>query len=378
MTALLCVLLPSGCSDGNSPSIAFAPGNSKPNPLTVPDTIDATGTKDVTTDLNAYLASVPDGSVIEFPAGAKYRVEGTVLLRDRRDLTIDGNDALIFATTDGSDVIPPPGGGIAANWPRNRHHIEIKGSSGIVIRDLNVRGANPNAGMREEAYVSALEAQHAFSITGGAADIELDHVRATDVYGDFVYVGGGHGQEWNRNIHIHDSHFERNGRQGIAVTRGQGVLVERNYIGDTRRATFDLEPSSLNGGALEVVIRDNEIGPGRLAFLAARGVGPNISFTVENNILHRGMGTTVKTGHQYRRGPIRIVGNISDYEIGSSSPALEFHRVDGVVVRDNYQAIQGWRDQTFVMACESTGVDIRDNEVPGAGRDSEVLDTCRN
>jgi hypothetical protein len=264
------------------------------------------------------------------------------------------------------------------DWPRQRIHVHISGGSGITIRNLNVRGANPNAGMREEAYVSALEAQHAFSINR-ATDIELDHVRATDVYGDFVYVGGGYGQEWNRNIHIHDSHFERNGRQGIAVTRGQGVLIERNYIGDTRRATFDFEPSSLDGGALEVVIRDNEIGPGRLAFLAAKGVGPNISFTVENNILHRGMGTTVRTGLnglQYRRGPIRIVGNISDYEIGSSSPAFEFHRVDGVVVRDNYQAIQGWRDQTFVLACESTAVVIRDNVVPGAGRESEVLDTC--
>jgi hypothetical protein len=229
--------------------------------------------------------------------------------------------------------------------------------------------------MDDRAYVSPLEAQHGFAIHG-ATDIELDHVSASDVYGDFVYVGADE-EVWSRDIHIHDSHFERNGRQGIAVTKGQGVLIERNYIGDTRRATFDLEPNAIGGGALDIVIRENEIGEGRLLFLAAGGVGRNVSFTVENNTLHRPMSIVVETFPGYRRGPIRVVGNTSDQGMGSPKPGgLEFERVDGLVIRDNYQPMQAWRDQAFVMVCESTGVDIRDNDVPGAGKESEVLKTC--
>jgi hypothetical protein len=253
--------------------------------------------------------------------------------------------------------------------------VEIRGGSGIVIRNLRVRGANPNAGVNPEAYVSALEAQHAFAIQG-AINIELDHVSASDVYGDFVYIGGDD-DEWSRDIHIHDSHFERNGRQGIAVTKGQGVLIERNYLGDTRRATFDLEPPGITGGALDVVIRDNEIGEGRLKFVAAAGRGRNVSFSIENNTLHRPMTIVVETSPEYRRGPIRVVGNTSDQPIGSFRPGgLQFERVDGLVIRDNYQPMQEWRDQAFVMACESTAVDILDNDIPGAGRESEVRDTC--
>ena len=366
--ALGCTLFSTGCSDSKISSVAFAP--STPDPLRVPDTIDATGSRDVTRELNAYLASVPDGSVIQLPADATYRAEGTVVLRYRQNLTIEGNNALIFATTDGSGVPSR-----LRDWPRNRYHVEIRGGSGIVIRNLRVRGANPNAGISPEAYVSALEAQHGFAIHG-ARDIELDHVSASDVYGDFVYVGGDE-DVWSRDIHIHDSRFERNGRQGIAVTKGQGVLIERNYIGDTRRATFDLEPPGIRGGALEVVIRNNEIGQGRLKFLAAAGRGPNVSFTVENNTLHRPMTIVVETSPGHRRGPIRVVGNTSDQAIGSPKPGgLEFERVDGLVVRDNHQPMQEWRNQAFVMACESTAVDILDNNVPGASRQSEVRDAC--
>lgn len=183
------------------------------------------------------------------PAGARYRVEGAVVLRDRSNLTIQGNDALIFATTDGSGVPST-----LRDWPRNRYHVEIRGGSGIVIRNLKVRGANPHAGMDDRAYVEALEAQHAFAI------------------------------------------------------RGATIVVE--------------------------------------------------------------------TTPEYRRGPIRVVGNTSDWAAGSPRPVIEIQRVDGVVVRDNYQPVQEWRDQTFVEACESTAIDVRDNDVPGAARESKVLDTC--
>ena len=56
-----------------------------------------------------------------------------------------------------------------------------------------------------------------------------------------------------------------------AFTAARNVLVERNYIGDVRRATFDFEPMGNTAGVTDVVIRDNVIGRGRLLFVAAAG-----------------------------------------------------------------------------------------------------------
>ena len=48
-----------------------------------------------------FLAGVPDGSTIELRAGGRYRMEQTLVISGRRDLTIRGNGATFVATTPG-------------------------------------------------------------------------------------------------------------------------------------------------------------------------------------------------------------------------------------------------------------------------------------
>src|SRR5438067_7537181 len=91
----------------------------------VPATIDSTGTTDVTQKLVDFFASVPDGSTIAFPAGGKYRIEGTLPISNRHNLVFDGNGAEFIARTDGSGV--PPWNGKTTNWPRNRVHWLVDG-----------------------------------------------------------------------------------------------------------------------------------------------------------------------------------------------------------------------------------------------------------
>jgi hypothetical protein len=47
---------------------------------------------------------VPSGREISFRKGGRYRIEGTLFLRNRHNITIDGNGATVFATAPG----PPP------------------------------------------------------------------------------------------------------------------------------------------------------------------------------------------------------------------------------------------------------------------------------
>jgi parallel beta helix pectate lyase-like protein len=346
----------------------------------VPASIDPTGVRDVTAELQAFLDSVPDGSTIDFPAGARYRAEGGVVLENRRGLTLEGHGATILATTDGR-AVPKPAFVSGSRWPRNRRHLLFMGGGDIVVRDLAVKGAHPGGGVAEEAYVKELEAQHGLEFHG-VEGVELDRITVTDVYGDFVYLGANAGS-WTRNVRIHDSRFERNGRQGIAITAAENVVIEHNYIGNNRRATLDLEPNSEQGGARHIVLRENTIGPGRLFFLASRGRGNNVEdVTIEGNRLTRALNILVAAQPGHRRARFRIVNNIStdqrggppglfDY-MGTPPALMTFKRIDGLEVRGNTNALPAAPRMVGVRAVESCEVAIAGNDFSGALQEAEL------
>jgi hypothetical protein len=339
------------------------------------DDIDPTGARDVTEQLNAYLASRPVGAVVRFPAGARYRVEGVIQLIEKTNLTIEGNGALIFATTDGSKVIPPED--LKHLWPRQRSHLEIYGGSNIVIRDLAVRGANPNAGSADGAYVEALEGQHGFDIRG-VNGLLLEGVTATDTYGDLLYISGIPGTGWSRNVTVRDSHFERSGRQGIAITGGENVAILDTYIGEIGRTAIDLEPATAGGGARFVRFEGNTFGACRHLLMNSGGVGPNvenISF-IGNRLVGIGLKIRVRAADNSRRANYLILDNVSEIQLGLPIAAIRFAFVDGIEVRENYQAMSQNRDMTAVTACASTDALVRDNDFPGSIREFEASAVC--
>src|SRR5438128_9662108 len=129
----------SGGSDGKSSSTSTTTSTSKPPastpptvtrpPVTVPPgrivlvprSVDPTGRLDVTKPMQRFLASVRSGHIIRFRKGGRYRVEGTLFLRRRQRMTIDGNGATVFATTRGD---------------LDRAQWWITGGSRIVFRNL--------------------------------------------------------------------------------------------------------------------------------------------------------------------------------------------------------------------------------------------------
>jgi hypothetical protein len=289
----------------------------------VPASIDRTGRTDVHDTLKEFLAHVPNGSTVVFPARARYRVERTMRFRDRNDLTFEGNGATIFATTTGV---------------YDRSHVFFLRGRNITVRNLVVRGAHRNGGTSEGAYVPALEAQHGFRFEG-TQHVLLDGVTVTDVYGDFVYVGKDfETKEWSQHVVVRRSTFARNGRQGISVTAGRYVTIEQNHISETRRATIDLEPNTRSWGAEYIRITDNTIGPGRLFFLAAHGEGPVNNVTVSGNVL-RGhlLNIDVVAPAGTRRSDWVIVGNRSDKP--ARQRAIRLIGVDNVTIRDNKQHV---------------------------------------
>jgi hypothetical protein len=327
-------------------SVASAPAADGRDPVRIVKTraIDATGATDVTADLQALFDRTPDGGVVQLERDGDYRVEGTIVLRDRRDLVINGDGARIFATTTGE-----PG----------RSQIRILGGSGLEIRRLEIQGANPHAGLDERAYVAKLEWQHGISLEG-PTDVEIDRVNVHDTYGDSIFVGWRvDDRRLTERVWIHDSTFARTGRQGIAIIDGRDIVIERNRFTDMRRATVDLEPA---GGLVveNVHIIDNEVGPGRLLFVPAAGGGPINRIVIARNRLHgRPLTIDVKTPEGQRRRHFWVVDNTTD-AIHHEGP-LRFTRVDGVVVRGNRQPVA--EGAALVSTTDSCDVRVKDNDI---------------
>jgi hypothetical protein len=309
---------------------------------------DATGTVDATADLQALIDRTPDGGVVRLQAGGNYRVEGTLRLVNRHNLRIEGNGARIFATTVGH---------------LHRRHISIVGGSNLVVRNLEIHGANPYAGLDDRAYVVGLVGQYGVALEG-ATDVELDRLHIHDVYGDFVLLSRDENRQWTERVWIHDSTFARSGRQGITVVAGRDVVIERNFITDARRATIDLEPQGPSWGAENIHILDNNVGPGRLLFVANGGEGPVQRVVIARNTL-RGhiLNFWVIPPEAERREQFWVVNNTSDTPTGV--PSLQFTRVDGVVVAGNRQPVYKL-DSALVQAVDSCGVTVVGNRTePG-------------
>lgn len=322
----------------------------------VPDHIDATGAKDVTALVNEFIATVPDNSIIQFAEDGRYRIDETVRVRDRHGLIFQNG---FFFT----DVKSFPDWGYHRN--RARSHWSIEGGSDIVIRDMTIRGPHPNGGTDASAYVMDLEAQHGINIWS-TKHVLIENNVITDVYGDFLYIGSQHGG-WALDVIIRGNTLERNGRQGIAITGGDEILIEDNHIQDVRRSVFDLEANGNTGGATNVTIRGNYVGAKRLTWLANGGSGSNIrNILIESNTSSTPMNIAVHTPEGHRRGPYKIINNVSTKGYGTPNAALmTFRRVDGVEVWGNVHPLQRNRNMHVARLDDVTDIDIRDNEYPG-------------
>jgi hypothetical protein len=289
----------------------------------VPASIDSTGRADVTRPLQTFISKVPNGRTVRFRPGGRYRVEGTLGVNGRHGLTFDGAGALIFATTRGDQT---------------RSQFRVRDGSAITFRNIKIKGASVHAGTGDHAYIPRLAKQMGIQFEG-VDGAEVDHVTITNVYGDFVYVGLDAEQTPSRNVWIHDSKFDANGRQGVAVTSATGVIIERNSFENTRRSTIDLEPTGHSWRVDHVFILNNVVGKGRLLFVAAGGQGPVSDIVVAGNRLPgHPLSIEVEQSGKRRRSNWVVVDNTG---AKSDSRVMRFIAVDGLLVRGNHQRIKG-------------------------------------
>lgn len=324
----------------------------RPNAV-IPSAIDPTGGVDTTAALQGFIDRVPDGALITFPTAARFRVDGTLVLDGRHDLTFDGNGATLFVGTRSDDPE-------SAMW-------RLLGSAGITFRGLVIQGGHPDPG----TYVEGFEWQHSFDIQGGSG-VEIADTTMEQNQGDCVYIADR--GDWASDIWVHDSVCRDNGRMGVAVVAGRRVLVERVDFSGIASIVLDLEPNLPTNpriqGASEVVFRDNRIHDTESQFFSAGGHGPIGDVSIIDNDASGarfGIWSSVKPLDDNRRPDIVFRGNRASLPWhGPDGAALTFDLVDRLVVSDNVQPLLPFTGMAFAKVSRSCDVQISQNTAPGA------------
>jgi hypothetical protein len=319
----------------------------------VPPTIDSTGVTDVTTQLLQFISATPDGSTIQFRAGGRYRIDGTLDIHDRHDLTFAGNGATLFAGTRGD---------------AHRAQFWFFGGGPIAIHDLTVTGANSDDFHNHPDW----EWQHGLAFSG-VQGVAVTNVTVKNVYGDFVYLGhdGPKAERWTSDVTIQNSQFDRNGRQGVSMISVRNVTVRNNSFSNVHALAFDIEPMYPSDGVLGVTITGNRVSGGNRLLSAAGAVAPVRDVALSNNsLVGVGLFITLQTPPGIRRGPFSFTGNKSDTRL-PQGPSVRLLGVDGAVIQGNQAPIAG-RTAVAISVRESCAVTVADNTFDGAAR---LIDT---
>lgn len=289
---------------------------SGPAVISVPSSIDSTGSKDASAALNAFIGKVKDGSTIVFRAGGVYRLSGAIRLAQRHGLTLDGNGATLRssgpATEAGSLFWLTASGG---------------GDTGITIANFRLVGNNPSPGFFHQGRDGASGV-----IVDGGNDIDIAHLTVSGVWGDCLKV-----RAWASNVTFHDSDCVSAGRNGVSIVAGRYVTVQRVAFRRSGWTVFAIRPNTASQGALAIKFLSNTAGTWTNAFFTANGApGSRVNGVLVSGNRITG-GTMLTNVTVARRKNIVVTNNTS--AVKGHGPILRFAHVDGLTVRANHQPL---------------------------------------
>ena len=318
---------------------------------------------DVTAALVAWIRTVPDNSTISFPSKACYQIEGSVWVKNRHNLTFEGNGATFRAKTSGYGTTPPKSDLVNWfwQWPQDRIHWSIEGGSGITLRNMVIRGPEPRLDL-PYLYYPQFEGQYGVSVFGSHGTV-LDHLTINDVFGDSIGVWGG-----ATNTIIQNCHLERSGRNGISITNARWVTVKNSYVGWNGTANIDVEPDVPEQPAEHIYILHNEFGNSQELFFADGNASPLVGdIRIIGNRLHREFEIVASALPGTYSSHYVILNNVSDAPCWcTTAPAFRFNGIKDVRMEGNYSRWCPCSDHSWAVSLiDSHGVQVAHNAFPG-------------
>ena len=303
----------------------------------LPGSIAADCSRPVDVQLNAWLASVPDGSTARFAKGGCYRQADSLWLRDRHDVVVDGNGAT-FAFDMTSNLTQY----YRSNW-------RVLRGAGVTLRNMTIRGAcKPRqCGDGSPPPVKDGYGQHGVNLESTRRPT-IDSVHVQDVLSDGIAAEGTldpkccWGGEPTSNMTIENSHIERVGRQGIGITDLRGGVIKGTRIENGPEVGIDVEVDVAGFVARDLRFVDNTFDKIHANVIANGGLGadPAVSnITIEGNTMVSRAGGC--GGGIYLRAPgpnpklYRSGFTIRNNRLKLIGPLLQAERIKNLVIEGN-------------------------------------------
>jgi hypothetical protein len=314
----------------------------------VPPAIAGDCSVDVTQALLSWVASVPDNSVLSFAPGGCYRIEGTLGLRGRSGLVLEGNGATFRSLSPPADQ--------RAMW-------RVIDSTQVVFRDMTIAGSYAQGG----TFTASLEHAHAIDLRG--TSVEIANVTMSDVAGDCVYFGLGLTSALTRSSgSVRDSSCARTGRNAVAVAAGNDILVQRVRTSAIGYDVFNVEPNSGPGwGSQRVTFDNNTIGSYSLVAFSIVPNAPVSDQTFSNNhVVGQGLQVAVGT-RAFRPSNVTITGNSAD--TAQAPSALDLDQIDQLTVTGNTVPMSGGPMAAVTGSCN---IKISGNSYPNGSVEAVI------
>lgn len=269
----------------------------------VPDSIAYDGSRDVTDELNLWIAETAladKNPTIIFKSYGTYLCQyglaigskgKDVLHPDLPDYSYEsmhimGNDATIIQNDNGNYRVKKADGTYQILDPRKRWGLRLMkcvGGSNLVVEDLHFEGGNSegrsSVNTQKESWIGIQ--------TIGTQNAVFNNISEKNVWSDFFYFANhklGNVITVSKNIEIKNSIFQTAGRQGFVINSVHQLDIHHCTIRNVKRYVFDSEPT--NGCSIQDInIHDNDMSGGNLGTIQISVAGrlPISNYNFSNN-----------------------------------------------------------------------------------------------
>ncbi len=307
--------------------------------FTPPASIDNTGSKDVTQELNDWLATgIEDGTpedrnIVQF--SGSYRVEEGLSIGS---IGSSYNHPNLPKYTRSNVLFDFSGSHI---YYRDKSYSELR-KWGVRLlhifegENLSIIGGSFSGPFRIAKYDSSRESWHAIFLSGTEA-LTIAGGSYGGIPGDFVYAVPRVDQtnktvKQNTRVNIASNNFSSCGRQAFTINSGNGITIAGNNICGARRIILDCEAYS-NSEISDLLFTQNVIQSVNLGFINV-SVSPSAQlarWTIDRNTVLKGHLKTRISGHQY--DGLTFTNNIS------SDTNTPYARKKALVNIDNWENV---------------------------------------
>jgi hypothetical protein len=338
-------------------------------------TIPADCSRNVERALSTFIAGVPDGGTVRFPKGACYAQAGRIEVRDKRNLTLDGNGATFKSSAENS------GAKVNPNW------LILRGR-GVRLKNMKIVGNFRLTGVQSQQRVNEAatdDSGNQFNMGVGIYGGDGNRVSDTTiegVFGDGVTVAVAHYIDGSatdpldnpRDVRIERVKVTKAARHCYSPSQADGFWLVDSEANDCWYGGFDAELDNVKQKLHDVHVLRNTFNGFNLfgVVVPVAGDGTNTKdIEIRDNrfltVPTQGCNTIIEVGIYPANANVfhnvTIAGNsMKTHGVGVSLDHVRGGRVEANRIEYEEKGCLS-AGATPVRLTNSTGVTVRGNDV---------------